>query len=81
MQLVIQPDGAVQCLYDEAIDLHMLGRPVIRRASRVEPNADGHWHADLSPVGGPKLGPFHHRSDALAAEATWLAANRLTARS
>jgi len=79
MQLVIQPDGAVRCIYDEAIDLHALGRPVIHRASHVEPNADGRWHADLSPVGGPTLGPFRHRSDALAAEAAWLAANRLTA--
>ena len=81
MQLVIQPDGAVQCLYDEAIDLHTLGRPVIRRASLVEPNTDGRWHADLTPVGGPVLGPFRHRSGALAAEAAWLVANWLTARS
>jgi hypothetical protein len=79
MELVIQPDGAVRCIYDEAIDLHALGRPVIRRASQVEPNADGHWHADLSPVGGPKLGPFRHRSDALTAETAWLAASRLAA--
>ncbi len=32
----------------------------------------GRWHADLSPVGGPVLGPFGQRSAALAAETSWL---------
>lgn len=30
-------------------------------------------HADLSPVGGPLLGPYQRRSEALAAEVQWLA--------
>ena len=30
----------------------------IRRASHVEPDEAGRWWADLSPVGGPRLGPF-----------------------
>jgi hypothetical protein len=47
---------------------------VILRASYVEPNATGRWAADLDPVGGPVLGPFDHRSEALAAEQAWLAA-------
>ncbi len=29
-------------------------------------------HPDLSPVGGPVLGPFRLRSQALAAEQAWL---------
>ena len=72
MQLVIKPDGAVRCLYDESIDLHALGRPVITRGSHVEPDQHGRWLADLSPVGGPRLGPFDSRSQALAAENRWL---------
>ena len=35
------------------------------------------WWADLTPVGGPVLGPFHERDVALAAELTWLQANNI----
>lgn len=72
MQLVIDPQGQVRGIYAEAIPLACLGKPSIRRASHVEPTADGGWEADLSPVGGPRLGPFAQRSDALAAELAWL---------
>jgi hypothetical protein len=78
MDLVVDPAGRVSALYDEAIELHALGRPVITRASRVEPDAHGLWCADLSPVGGPALGPFGRRSAALAAERAWLEGNWLT---
>jgi hypothetical protein len=77
MELIILPDGAVRCIYNETIDLAALGSPVITRASHVEPDAQGCWRADLSPVGGPLLGPFPLRSDALAAEQAWLTANWL----
>jgi len=43
-----------------------------RSPFRVEPDASGDWWADLSPVAGPALGPFTHRSEALHAEAMWL---------
>jgi hypothetical protein len=43
----------------------------------VEPDDHGRWLADLTPVQGPCLGPFQRRSDALQAEAEWLAANWL----
>lgn len=72
MDLVIRPDGTVQCVYGEGIDLAALGRLAIRRASHVEPDTHGHWLADLSPVGGPRLGPYLARSEALAAEKEWL---------
>ncbi len=72
MQIVIHPDGTATCLYAEAIDLRELGVVSIRRASHVEPDARGDWHADLSPLAGPTLGPFHTRGAALAAEETWL---------
>jgi hypothetical protein len=72
MQLVIDPGGTLRCIYGEAIDLHMLGTPDIRRASHVEPDGNGRWIADLTPVAGPVLGPFFVRSQALEAEHDWL---------
>jgi hypothetical protein len=72
MQLIILPTGEIRCLYDEAIDLAAIGHPVISRASHVEPDAEGQWWADLSPVDGPILGPFHQRTEALGAEHVWL---------
>ena len=72
MQAVVQPNGAIHCLYDESIDLSTLGRLSIRRASHVEPDANGQWSADLSPMEGPVLGPFSRRSDALTAERDWI---------
>jgi hypothetical protein len=77
MQLVVSPQGLVRAVYDEAIDLASLGRLSIRRASHVEPDAEGRWFAELAPVSGPRLGPFALRSQALAAEAAWLATHWL----
>ena len=77
MELIIQPGGLARCVYDETIELAALGPLDIRRASHVEPTADGRWTADLSPVHGPILGPFDHRTEALAAEQAWLAARWL----
>jgi hypothetical protein len=78
MQLRVDPDGSVRCLYAEAIDLATLGALTIRRASHVEPDAEGLWWADLSPVGGPVLGPFPARTAALQAERAWLEAHWLS---
>ena len=78
MQILIQPDGLLRCLYDESLDLSALGRPQIQRGSHVEPDEHGCWWADLSPVSGPRLGPFDRRSQALEAEREWLEANWLT---
>ena len=72
MQLVIDPGGQLRAIYSEEIDLAEFGQPVISRASHVEPGPDGRWHADLSPVGGPVLGPFDRRSAAPEAEHAWL---------
>lgn len=72
MELIITSSGTVRGLYSEEIELSSLGRPQIRRASHVEPTAEGEWTADLSLVGGPILGPFAQRSSALAAEVAWL---------
>ena len=79
MEMVIQPDGKVRCVYAESINLSAIGQLEIRRGSHVEPDLDGHWLADLASVDGPLLGPFEHRSQALAAEQRWLECNWLLA--
>jgi hypothetical protein len=72
MEFVITPQGAIRCLYDETLPLTELGQLKIQRGSHVEPTPQGEWTADLSPVGGPLLGPFPLRTDALRAEVEWL---------
>jgi hypothetical protein len=72
MQMLIDPEGGIFCLYDETLDLSCLGTLSIQRASRVEPDEFGQWWADLSPISGPTLGPFPLRSLALKAECDWL---------
>jgi hypothetical protein len=78
MKLLVKPDGTVRAIYDESIDLAALGRPTITRASTVEPDQDGRWRADLTPVGGPVLGPYDRRSQTLEAEREWLERHWLT---
>lgn len=72
MDLVIDRRGQVHCVYSEAINLSALGQPKITRASHVEPDEFGFWQADLELIGGPRLGPFTCRSQALEAELAWL---------
>jgi hypothetical protein len=79
MELLVLPSGTVRAIYGEDIDLGVLGHAVITRASHVEPDEQGCWTADLTPVSGPVLGPFCQRSRALEAEQHWLEANWLTA--
>ncbi len=79
MELLIRPGGEVRCVYGEAIDLHVLGQPHITRAGLVEPDEQGRWWSDLSPVHGPMLGPFSQRTQALEAEQEWLSRYWLTA--
>ena len=64
--------GTIECLYTESLDLPEIGKLSIRRASYIEPDGNGEWIADLSPVHGPIIGPFSKRSDALQAEIKWL---------
>ena len=72
MELVVAAGGDVRCIYDESLDLRALGKLQITRASHVEPDSDGNWWADMGPVGGPVLGPFRNRTEALAEERGWL---------
>lgn len=80
MDLIIDGNGEVTCIYDEMLDLTALGQPIIVRASHVEPDVRGFWWADLGPVEGPQLGPFNLRSQALEAERRWLEEHWLFAR-
>ena len=70
--ICFSPDGTAVGVYNEVVPPKALGRATITRASHVEPTADGDWSADLTPVGGPVLGPFPSRSAALDAEIQWL---------
>ena len=72
MDLVVSADGVARCIYDEALDLREIGKLQITRASHVEPDRDGFWWADMGPSGGPVLGPYGSRSEALGAERAWL---------
>ena len=75
--LYVRPDGTARGLYGELLDADALGHCTTVRASHVEPAPGGGWTADLSPSGGPALGPYPLRSAALAAEADWLTRRRL----
>jgi hypothetical protein len=71
--IFVRPDGTVEFLYEDGLrPLLDLGQATITRASHVEPTPDGRWIADLSPRGGPVLGPFTFRQEALEAERAWL---------
>lgn len=75
MKIRVNPDGSLIAIYTEAINLSDIGQVIaIRRASHVEP-VGTQWQADMSPSGGPLLGPFNRRSEALAAEVAWLETN------
>ncbi|GDX40063.1 hypothetical protein LBMAG21_03550 [Armatimonadota bacterium] len=70
--LEIAPDGTLQFLWEDAFaPMLELGESTLCRASHVEPQGT-EWVADLSPVGGPRLGAFPLRNDALSAERDWL---------
>jgi hypothetical protein len=75
--ITIEPDGTIKHVYDDELaDMFADdGKTTTRRASHVEPVEsadDGGWCADMAPSGGPILGPFTTRGEALQAEVTWL---------
>jgi hypothetical protein len=76
VELVVDAGGSIRCIYGEELDLRALGKLQITRASHVEPDAEGYWWADMGPVGGPVLGPYGSRSEALAVERGWLRRGR-----
>lgn len=76
MQIRIQGDEVRFIYSDDLRSLMAQGQATTRRASHVEPEGSK-WVADLSPVNGPKLGPFDTRAEALKAEVAWLNANNI----
>ena len=71
MQLVIS-GGNIRHIYDDSLcAIADEGVAKIKRASHVEP-CGNKWYANLGPIGGPVLGPFSKRSEALEAETQWL---------
>jgi len=72
MIISFKTDGTARMIYTEKFDTDFLGKTTIKRASYVEPNDNGMWTADLAPSGGPILGPFKKRSEAIEAELKWL---------
>ena len=76
--LTIDGDGAVRCIYsDELVDYFAETDAKITRASSVEPGLDGKWTVDLTVSGGPVVGGFRLRDDALKYEVEWLKENYL----
>ena len=73
--IVIDGDKAEAIFDDGLVEvLGSMGQVSHRRASHVEPCGDK-WTADMSPVGGPVLGPYDLRRTALEHEVAWLKEN------
>lgn len=59
--------GVVRHIYTEKFE-QVDGNTTITRASHVEPDQNGSWQVDLSPIGGETVDGFKKRSDALEYE-------------
>ena len=83
IELAVSNEGVIRFIYsDDARFLLDAGEAKIKRVSNVEPwdemgRSGAKWGADLQMSGGPLLGPFERRQDALDAEVVWLRGNRL----
>ena len=75
----IEPGGMIRFIHDDELAAGLKSQAAsveIKRASNVEPAADGQtWEADMAPVAGPVLAGFETRGAALAAEVAWLKRN------
>jgi hypothetical protein len=71
LRVVINPSGGYSFVYSDSL-APLVRHGKVTRASHVEPHEGGGWTADMRPMGGPVLGPFPLRSDALTAERDWL---------
>jgi hypothetical protein len=74
VKITFEVDGRIKFIYDDSLAeiAQEVGELTIKRASHVEPVFGEGWEADMSPVGGPVLGPFFTRGAALEAEREWL---------
>ena len=75
MKIVFKPDGTVECLYTDAIDLTLLGKLTVQRASTIEYNNDWQEWVTTILATGEK---FTHKSRAKALEfERWLLESRI----
>lgn len=79
--LYIDNQGVIEGIYSDSLaSLLSHGHATITRASHVEPGVNDKgepcWYADMSPSGGPSLGPFTLRQEALDSEVEWLHIHR-----
>ena len=66
MIIDVLPSGQLMFIYDDELrEIIEHGESVMKRVSHVEPDEDANFTADLSPIGGPVLGPFRLRQEAL----------------
>lgn len=80
MNVIIDQQGNLRTIYNEALDLSACGEVTITRASNVEWSPGIGWHAYMGEpfnMDGPVLGPFAKRSEALAAEVAFIEENVL----
>jgi hypothetical protein len=70
--IVIRSNGTAEWVHADELNFLKAASPTsTRRVSDVEPEGDS-WTADMNRVGGPLLGPFPTREEALRAERLWL---------
>lgn len=72
-------DGSVTAIVgslkeETPIDLETIGRCTVKRQG-VLIEANGEWLADMFLCGGPVLGPFGSRAEAINGEIEWLQNN------
>lgn len=79
MKIILGVDGVVRYVYNDVIHKHMstLGEATIKRATHVEPDENGMWYADLSPVGGEKITGFKTHKEAIDFELKWLSKHNI----
>lgn len=77
--ITVRKDGTIEFIYDDDLKgfIDDNKEKKVFRASHVEPNENGDWYADLSPINGPKLTGFKTRQAALNAEVAWIQNNYL----
>jgi len=78
MEIRINKDE-VRFIYNDDLLKAMkeLGSVDIKRASHVEPNSNGNWTVDLTPVNGPIIENYQRRDEALKSEVDWLLKNKI----
>ncbi len=73
VELLVQPDGNIRCLYTDLIDLSALGTLHVNRASHVEFNdSDQTWSVRLADTGEVIGKGFKTRTEALEFEVNYL---------